>query len=140
MAKAQSIQAEPEATLTVFSGESDPPSFAQWPAFPEEDVVSGNPDGHRGSVLYRDPSRRLSVGVWECPPSKFIEPYPGTEFGHVIAGSATLTNEETGESVTLRSGDHFFVAFGSRITWEVHETFRKVYTMYEEDWDPERFY
>lgn len=140
MAKARSIQAEALATLTAFSGESELPPLASWPPFPVEDVISGNPNGHRGVVLYRDPTRCYSVGVWECPPARFIEPYPGTEFGHVVAGRATLTNEQTGESVTLKAGDHFFIAFGSRITWEVHETFRKIYTMYEEEWDDKRFY
>ena len=37
-------------------------------------------------------------------------------------------------------GDHFFFAFGSKIIWEIHETFRKVYVMYEDEGDEERFY
>ncbi len=95
---------------------------------------------HGGKVLFRDPKKRYSVGVWQCEPAKFIEPYPGTESGHVLAGRATLTNEATGESVELKAGDHFFIEFGQTITWEVHETFRKVYAMYEDEFDEERFY
>ncbi len=140
MAKARNMQVEAKPTLTVFSGEGADPPLSPWPDFPAEDVIAGDPGGHRGVVLYRDPKRRYSVGVWECPPATFIEPYPGTECGHVLAGRATLTNEATGESVTLKAGDHFFIEFGARITWQIHETFRKVYTIYEDEWDEERFY
>ena len=140
MAKAHSMQPDAKPTLTVFSGEGADPQLDPWPDFPPEDVFSGNANGHRGKVLFRDPKRRYSVGVWECPPAKFIEPYPGTESGHVLAGRATLTNEATGESITLKAGDHFFIEFGQTITWEVHETFRKVYAMYEDEYDEERFY
>jgi uncharacterized cupin superfamily protein len=140
MTHAHGLPAEVPATLNVLSGDADLPPLVQWPPFPEEDIISGNPNGHRGAVLYRDPTGRYSVGVWECPVAKFVEPYPGTEFGHVLAGRATHTNEQTGESVTVKAGDHFFIAFGSRVMWEVHEPFRKIYTMYEAEPDAERFY
>ncbi len=140
MAKAHGIEGESPAPITALLEESELPPLAPWPPFPDKDVISGNPNGHRGVVLYRDPTRRYSVGVWECPPAKFIEPYSGTEFAHVIAGRATLTNEKTGDAVKLKAGDHFVIAFGSKIIWEVHETFRKIYTIYEEEWDEERFY
>lgn len=139
MAIAQKAEAEAKATLTVFSGTGDDPVLDPWPDFPPEDTISGAVD-HRGKVLFRDPKKRYSVGVWQCEPAKFIEPYPGTESGHVLAGRATLTNEATGESITLKAGDHFFIEFGQTITWEVHETFRKVYAMYEDEYDEERFY
>ena len=139
MAIAQQAEAGAKATLTVFSGTGDDPVLDPWPEFPPEDTISGAVD-HRGKVLFRDPKKRYSVGVWQCEPAKFIEPYPGTESGHVLAGRATLTNEATGESITLKAGDHFFIEFGQTITWEVHETFRKVYAMYEDEYDEERFY
>ena len=139
MAKAHNIEAPAKATLTVFSGAGGDPVLDPWPDFPPEDTISGAVD-HRGKVLFRDPKKRYSVGVWQCEPAKFIEPYPGTESGHVLAGRATLTNAATGESITLKAGDHFFIEFGQTITWEVHETFRKVYAMYEDEYDEERFY
>ncbi len=111
-----------------------------WPAFPEEDVLGGNPGGHRGRVLYRDPTRLYSVGVWCCPRARFRTVYGGTEFAHVITGSATVTNVRTGEERTFETGDHFFVHMGTEVIWNVHEEFRKVYSMYEISWDEERFY
>ena len=107
MAIAQQAEAGAKATLTVFSGTGDDPVLDPWPEFPPEDTISGAVD-HRGKVLFRDPKKRYSVGVWQCEPAKFIEPYPGTESGHVLAGRATLTNEATGESITLKAGDHLF--------------------------------
>lgn len=139
MAIAQQAEAEAKPTLTVFSGTGDDPALDPWPDFPPEDTISGAVD-HRGKVLFRDPKKRYSVGVWQCEPAKFIEPYPGTESGHVLAGRATLTNEATGESIELKAGDHFFIEFGQTITWEVHETFRKVYAMYEDEYDEGRIY
>jgi len=141
MEKAKSTQtAETGKIITAFKEVNEIPPLESWPPFPKEDVFNGNPNGHTGIVLFRDLSRRYSIGVWECPPAKFREPYPGTEFGHVLKGRAILTDEKTGESQTIEAGDHFFVAFGSSIIWEVHETFCKVYTMYEEEWDEERYY
>lgn len=131
MAVAQKTEPEGNPTITVFSGVGADLVLDPWP---HEDI------DHRGKVLFRDPKKRYSVGVWQCEPAKFIVPYAGTESCHVLAGRATLTNEATGESVTLEAGDHFFIGFGETITWEVHETFRKVYAMYEDEYDEERFY
>lgn len=37
-----------------------------WPAFPPEDILAGDPNTHRGTVLYRDPTQLYSIGVWCC--------------------------------------------------------------------------
>ena len=110
-----------------------------WPEFPPEDIQSGNP-AHKGNVLYRDPTGRYSVGVWECPPAKFKVAYAGTETGQVLQGRATITDLSTDSAVHLKAGDRFIVPFGSTVIWEVQETFKKVYCMYEAEWDEERFY
>ncbi|MBT4888385.1 MAG: DUF861 domain-containing protein [Rhodospirillales bacterium] len=124
--------------IQVFKPEDVP--LASYPPFDKEDVVSGNPNGHLGVVLYRDPERRFSAGVWECPPAKFIDRATGTELSTCISGSATLSHVESGESKLISPGDSFTCEYGETIIWEVHETFRKVYTVYEHDWDPKRFY
>ncbi len=141
MAKASTIQMPPVAEMiTVLEGEDDIPTLEQWPAFPQEDVLAGDPNSHRGVVLYRDPSRRFSIGVWECPPGRFVDRAAGTELSHVLKGSATLTHEKTGEAKTIKAGDHFFCAFGETIIWDVHETFKKIYVVYEHEWNDKRFY
>lgn len=42
--------------------------------------------------------------------------------------------------MTLTAGDHFFVPVDTMVTWEVFETFRKAYAMYETSWVDGRFY
>jgi uncharacterized cupin superfamily protein len=125
---------------TIIRTEKDEPALKSYPPFPAEDVLGGNPNGHKGIVLFRDPLRRFSVGIWECPPGKFVDRQGGCEFSHVLRGSATLTHEATGESKTIRAGDHFYTAFGETIVWDVHEPIKKYYVVYEHDWNDKRFY
>lgn len=126
MEKVENVQtADKRKIITVFKDVNEIPPLESFPPFPDEDVLSGNPNGHKGIVLFRDPSKRYSIGVWECPPAKFREAYPGAEFGHILEGSATLTNEKTGESQTIAKGDNFFVAFGSSILGKFMRPFAK---------------
>lgn len=75
--------------------------------------------------LTRDKS--IISGVWECAPSKVeIESYPVHEMMTVLSGSVTLTNPD-GQSDTFKSGDTFFVAKGTKCTWQINETLRKFY-------------
>ena len=141
MAKAAVAQTSPAADMiTVFGADYGIPPLAPFPPFAEEDVVSGSPNDHQGVVLYRDPLRRFSVGVWTCPPGKFIDRATGAELSHVIKGSATLSHEGTGEAKKVSAGDHFYCVYGETIIWEVHETITKVYVVYEHEWDEKRFY
>jgi len=141
MEKSKSKQtAETGEVITVFNEVTEIPLLESWPPFPSDDILGGNPNGHRGSVLYREPSRRYSVGLWECPPAKFREAAPYAEFSHVLKGCATITDEKTGQSKTVRAGDTFFIAFKATVIWEIHETFCKLYAVYEDEWDEERFY
>lgn len=130
---------QPFASVTRYDVGPSDPALEPWPAFAPEDILEGDA-AHRGTVLYRDPTRLFSLGIWECPPCKFRVAYAGTESGHVVKGSATLTDAKTGVSQTVKAGDRFLVPFGSTILWQVHETVRKVYTMYEAEWTEERFY
>lgn len=140
-------------TVTVRKSATSEPAFTNlsdaealvakldpWPAFAPACVLGGNPNGHRGKVLFRSPDGRYSIGIWECDAAKLVNAYPGTESGHVLKGRARLRDVETGEVQNLKTGDNFFLAFGRTIEWEILETFRKVYTMYETEWDGDRFY
>ena len=70
----------------------------------------------------------ILTGVWECAPSKEVyDPYPVNEMMTVLSGSVTLTRLDDGTSETFTAGDTFFVAKGTRCTWEITETLRKYY-------------
>ncbi|MBT5435813.1 MAG: extracellular solute-binding protein [Rhodospirillaceae bacterium] len=76
---AVALPASTEEMINVFGADSNIPPLAPYPPFAEEDVISGRPNDHQGIVLYRDPLGRFSVGVWTCPPGKFIDRATGAE-------------------------------------------------------------
>jgi uncharacterized cupin superfamily protein len=51
-----------------------------------------------------------------------------------------LTDVATGEKTQVRVGSRVIVPVGSELVWDVHETYRCVYSAYEEDWDAARTY
>ena len=111
-----------------------------WPAFADDDILGGDP-AHRGKVLYRDPTKRLSFGIWECPVGVFREVYdPFGEMIHCIQGEAIVTNEHTGVAVHLTPGSRMIAPVGLTAIWDVKETFKKVYAGFEESWDESRYY
>ena len=124
--------------LQTFVGEDVP--VETWPPFPAEDILEGDP-AHKGAVLYRDPTKRASYGIWECPPGKFRLDYgPMTEMIHVLSGRGSITNVETNEETRLEPGTRAIVPVGAVVIWDVKETLRKVYVAYEEEWDEHRYY
>ncbi|WP_299841998.1 cupin domain-containing protein [uncultured Roseovarius sp.] len=70
-------------------------------------------------------------GVWECAPCREeIDAYPVHEMMTVVSGSLTLTHAD-GRAETFTAGDTFFIAKGSKLTWEITETLRKFYMIAE---------
>jgi uncharacterized cupin superfamily protein len=129
-----------DQTNEIFTFVGEDIAVETWPAWEPEDVLEGDPV-HRGAVLYRDPTKRLSYGIWECDPGKFrLEYGPMTEMIHVLQGRATVTNLDTGHATHLEPGSRMVVPVGTVVTWHVHEPFRKVYAAYEEEWDEHRYY
>ena len=91
MTHAHGLPDEVPATLNVLSGDADLPPLVQWPPFPEEDIISGNPNGHRGALLYRDPTGRYSVGVWDAKTSStFSAAWPMKLYRATGRSSASL--------------------------------------------------
>lgn len=69
----------------------------------------------------------ITVGVWECAPCREeYEAYPVHEMMTVISGSVILMGPD-GRSETYTAGDTFFVAKGTKCTWENTETLKKFY-------------
>jgi uncharacterized cupin superfamily protein len=81
-----------------------------------------------GKMLFGAPTDPLSCAYFACTKGKFRMIYPYTEHALVIEGSATLTDERTGEAKTYHPGDAWFVEKGTPVLWEVHtERFVKNY-------------
>jgi hypothetical protein len=102
-----------------------------WPAWPTEDTLEGEVK-HSGTVLVRDASGAMSVGIWECPPCKFRDHQTSTSTAQILKGSGFLIHESTGERIELKPGVQFVASpDGSAVIWEIHETIRKFYVLHE---------
>jgi uncharacterized cupin superfamily protein len=111
-----------------------------WPLPNRVDILDGNPQ-QKGIVLYREPSRRVSYGIWEVTPGKLrVEFGPMTEQTQCLWGRVTMTDLTTGAETQVGPGTRVIVAVGTIMTLEIHETYRCVYSAYEEEWDDNRHY
>ena len=102
-----------------------------WPAWPAEDTLEGEVV-HSGTVLVRDPSGAMSVGVWECPPCVFRDHQTSTSTAQILSGRGYLIHEATGERIELEPGVQFAASpDGSAVIWDIRETIRKFYVLHE---------
>lgn len=91
-------------------------------------VVAANPRAFV-TELYRD--GLVQCGVWEATPGTFAGENVGfAEQMYVLSGDATVTSDD-GSSVELRAGVSFVAREGWRGNWEVRETVRKVYVIWD---------
>ncbi len=99
-----------------------PSNFTSAEAFTTEDKSESN------HLFFATDDESILAGVWECAPCKEIfESYPVHEMMTVLSGSVTLTDLDDSSSETFTAGDTFFVAKGTRCSWEITETLRKYY-------------
>ena len=99
-----------------------PSSFTSPEDFTTDDKTELN------HFYYASEDESILTGVWECAPCKEIhDPYAVNEMMTILSGSVTLTSLDDGSSETFNAGDTFFVAKGTRCTWEITETLRKFY-------------
>lgn len=79
-------------------------------------------------VLYGDAGGRS--GVWECTPGRFESARNGdTELMHFLSGAGTITTAD-GTVHTISPGVVLVAPDGWRGTWDIRETVRKVYTIW----------
>jgi len=102
-----------------------------WPDWPAKDTLEGEVQ-HSGTVLVRDPSGAMSVGIWECPPCKFRDYQTSTSTAQILSGRGYLIHEATGEQIELKPGVQFVASpDGSAVIWDIRETIRKFYVLHE---------
>jgi uncharacterized cupin superfamily protein len=72
----------------------------------------------------------LQIGLWECTPGEFPTAKVGTnESAQILSGSATLRRDD-GTETLVHPGDTVVTPDGWRGTWTVHQTMRKIYTVW----------
>ena len=81
----------------------------------------------RGADLWVDGP--LSGGIWECTPGPSYWTQDEHEVIHLVAGRMTVT-PDGGEPTELGAGDMAVFPKGWSGTWDIHETVRKVYSIF----------
>ncbi|WP_299342804.1 cupin domain-containing protein [uncultured Pseudoxanthomonas sp.] len=94
-----------------------------------ERVVHGAPrQAHANAYSTQD--ERFHCGVWEGSVGAWRVQYTEHEFCHLLSGRMRLRGDD-GSDVLLEAGQSFIVPAGFTGTWEVLETARKLYAIYE---------
>ena len=73
---------------------------------------------------------RLFAGIWEADPGCWRVDYSENEFCQILAGRSVLRDVD-GTEREIAAGDNFVIPAGFRGEWEVLETTRKIYVIYE---------
>ena len=96
-----------------------------------EKLIAGNP---RQTVWieYTDSTGVFHVGTWSSEPGKWRVHYTEEEECHIVEGVSIIEGQD-GVILTVRAGDRFVIPRGFIGTWEVVETTRKTFVMYEQD-------
>lgn len=110
--------------------------FAHSSATPEhyrpapEKVLKGDP-AQSVTNHYSSPCSQFHAGVWEGEPGQWTIRYTEHEYCEILQGVSVIRDEQ-GNAKTVRAGDRFVIPAGLVGTWEVLETCRKVYVMFEQ--------
>lgn len=90
------------------------------------DQFTGADRSELNATFFETADGAISTGVWLCAPCRCdIQSYPVHEMMTIIEGSVTVTTD--GKAETFTAGDTFFIAKGTKCTWEITETLRKFY-------------
>ena len=110
--------------------------FANSSATPEhyrpapEKILKGDP-AQSVTNHYSSPCNQFHAGVWEGEPGQWTIRYTEHEYCEILQGVSVIRDEQ-GNAKTVRAGDRFVIPAGLVGTWEVLETCRKVYVMFEQ--------
>jgi len=72
------------------------------------------------------------IGVWECSPGRWRRQIVQAEFCHFVEGSATFT-PDAGEPIEIVAGDVVHFPENSLGVWDIHETCRKIFMVFDEE-------
>ncbi len=95
-----------------------------------EKILKGDP-AQSVTNHYSSPCNQFHAGVWEGEPGQWTIRYTEHEYCEILQGVSVIRDEQ-GNAKTVRAGDRFVIPAGLVGTWEVLETCRKVYVMFEQ--------
>ena len=108
--------------------ERNEPEFSEYPT-PKEKCIRGQPL-QRSWHHYTSGDEKFFAGIWEAEPGCWKISYTEHEFCRILSGHSVLRDTE-GTETTLRAGDNFVIPAGFEGEWEVVETTRKIYAIYQ---------
>lgn len=94
----------------------------------DADLLAGTNTPQRERVFFNNDHGNFEVGLWDTQAFTDTEaaPFPYHEFGQVLDGACTIT-EEDGTAHHFKAGDCFFIPAGTVCTWDVPTYLRKFY-------------
>lgn len=104
------------------------PEYSEDPT-PAEKCVEGRPLQRTWHHFTSD-DEKFFAGLWEAEPGRWRISYTENEFCQIVAGVSIL-HDSLGNSHTLRAGDNFTIPAGFEGEWEVVETTKKIYVIYQ---------
>ena len=111
----------------VFFDENEPDFSEQLTA--AEKCIRGRPV-QRTWNHFSSADQKFFAGLWEAEPGCWKISYTENEFCQVLSGKSILRDAAGSERV-LSAGDNFTIPAGFSGEWEVLETTRKIYVIYE---------
>ncbi len=96
---------------------------------PVEKCVTGQPT-QRSWNHFTSGDEKFFAGVWEAEPGCWKIRYTENEFCQILSGRSIL-RDANGRESTLEAGDNFVIPAGFEGEWEVLETTRKIYAIYQ---------
>lgn len=102
--------------------------FEHWTTAAEK-CVRGQPL-QRTWNQFTSADEKFFSGIWEAEPGCWNISYTENEYCHILAGRSLLRDQQ-GQEQVLQAGDQFIIPAGFTGQWEVLETTRKIYVIYQ---------
>ena len=84
----------------------------------------------RGVTIDEDEGAGYSCGIWECSPGRWRRQVTRAEFCQFLSGRCSFT-ADTGEVLQIEAGDSIFFPTNTTGVWDVTETVRKSYLVFD---------
>lgn len=89
--------------------------------------ATGEPMATHGIEMWVDGDK--SARIWQCTPGPSYWVQDENEVIYVLSGRMTVT-PDGGEAAEVNAGDTAVFPIGWKGTWDIHETVRKVYSIF----------
>ena len=73
------------------------------------------------------PAHVTRRGIWRCTVGTFECTELGDELMTLLRGRCCITDQATGETVSLEAADTYMIRDGTRVTWDIQEDVTKVF-------------